>query len=297
MKHRIPAVCAVCIAALSVLPLQAGAYTVDDVAARARAAGYPEDVIQAGYNEWSSGKYSQDDLDNAYFEVSTYDERMSDKIREKLTGGSSQPDSAADSKTDPAAGSQADPAVDSKTDPAVDSQTDSAADPAATTAAQDGESTASAPDDSSGASQTGSRISSGDFINMTLEEKQQYISSLDSEGQNEFFSTMTAEERNSVIKQLSVDEKAEIMAEYVSAADAMGMKVAVDQITDSNITVTIRNNEGTVINRTGVGVTIEDTGISHTLPYACAAGLGLAAVMGITVISRRMQKPDPQEAQ
>ncbi|MBQ8927129.1 MAG: hypothetical protein IJ055_02495 [Oscillospiraceae bacterium] len=325
MKHRIAALSAMLLAATCASPLTAPAYSVDDVAARARAAGYPEDVIQAGYNEWATGKYSQDDLDNAYFELSTYDEKLSNKVREKLAGKDSQADSAADSAvdsqvdsaadsqidsiTDSAAGSRADSvadpitdsAADSKTNPAADSQADSAADPQSsagtgtTSGTGTGTTSGTGTGTTSGAgagTSSGERISSSEFIHMTLEEKQTYIQSLDTEAQDAFFDSMTTEERNSIIKQLSVDEKAEIMEGYVSAADAMGMNVAVDQITDSNISVTIRNDEGTVINKAAVGVTIDETGISHTAPLAWAAGLGLAALAGLAAVSRKMHRSD-----
>ena len=56
------------------------AYTPDDVAQKAREAGWPETLIQTGYNQWASGQFSQEELDEAYDSVLDYNEQTEEFI-------------------------------------------------------------------------------------------------------------------------------------------------------------------------------------------------------------------------
>ena len=69
---RVIALLSCCLICTGGISLSAKAYTPDDVAAKARQAGWPETLIQMGYNEWSSGEYTQDKLDTAYEKVKEY---------------------------------------------------------------------------------------------------------------------------------------------------------------------------------------------------------------------------------
>ena len=60
---------------MSFSAMTASAYTADDVAAKARQAGWPENLIQTGYNQWASGEYTQEQLDEAYNSVCDYSEQ------------------------------------------------------------------------------------------------------------------------------------------------------------------------------------------------------------------------------
>ena len=52
------------------------------------------------------------------------------------------------------------------------------------------------------------------------------------------------------------------------------MNVTVDELTDKDISVTVRNQEGIVIDKAEVGIVIDETGISHTRPLLFA-GIGI----------------------
>ena len=97
MKRKLTAVLlASCMAGGAMLggALPAAGYSADDVAAKARASGWPDYLIQAGYNEWSSGSYSQDQLDQAYASVSEYNDKTGQMIANSLgvtyQGGTAQ---------------------------------------------------------------------------------------------------------------------------------------------------------------------------------------------------------------
>ncbi|MBR3630814.1 MAG: hypothetical protein IKN55_10170, partial [Oscillospiraceae bacterium] len=63
MKFRsITVIAAAALSLLCISSMSASAHTADEVAAKARAAGWPESLIQAGYNQWATGNYSQEKL-------------------------------------------------------------------------------------------------------------------------------------------------------------------------------------------------------------------------------------------
>lgn len=254
MKQKFYAFCAgVLTACLGGMNLTASAYTADDVAAKARAAGWPETLIQTGYNQWASGEYTQAQLDDAYNSVSEYNEQTEEFIYNSF---GIDPDEARQQVAE----NEAKKNAESETEPQTETQ------PASADTAANAETQPETKADK--------YISDSEFINMSMEQKQEYVSSLPADEKTEFISTLSQEAKNSIIKQLPTEEKAAIMQKYIDTASTMGMNVTVDSITEKDISVTVRNNDGIVIDKAEVGVVIDETGISHTKPLV-AAGTGL----------------------
>ncbi len=237
--------------------LCACAYTADDVAAKARASGWPEYLIQAGYNEWSSGEYSQTDLDQAYNSVEQYTEKSGKMIANSLGVRYTEPDPAAATES-------------------TQSTSGSAAPSTVTVTKTDGT--------------TEERIDKSEFIQMPLEEKQAYVASLDEASQAAFMESLTPEEKRSIIKQLPDEDKLSLVQDYVDTAKDMGMNVAVDSISGNDISMTIRDSSGTVIGKTNVGTVIDETGISHTAPLLGSFAAVLLALTGIGILNRKSSK-------
>ncbi|MDE5754264.1 MAG: hypothetical protein K2H89_06970 [Oscillospiraceae bacterium] len=266
--------CLLCSAGIS-----ASAYTADDVAQKAREAGWPEYLIQSGYNEWASGSYTQEDLDEAYNGVMSYNEQTEEIICNAF-GVEPQP--------------KPDPVV---TDPAPTDPTNAPENPEPSVTPDNSSNTGN-PDSSADSGNSTpvipDRVSSSDFINMTLDEKKDYVNSLADDQKDAFLASLSKEERNSIIKQLPTDQKVALMQTYIDTASSMGMNVAVDSITDQNISVTVRNNEGVIIDKAGVGIVIDETGISHTKPLVFA-GLGiLTAAAGFVLLYWYSKKTEEQ---
>ncbi len=241
------AVCAGMLAACTICAnLSASAYTADDVAAKARAAGWPENVIQIGYNQWASGQYTQEQLDEAYASVMDYNEQTEEFVYNSL--GMTPPEHNETPQPEETTPPETTPNENATPNENVN------------------------PDSSSDAN--ADFIPESDFINMTMEEKQEYVSSLEEDKKQEFVASLSPEARNSIIKQLPTQDKITIMQKYIDTADSMGMNVTVDEITDKDISVTVRNNDGVVIDKAEVGVVIDETGISHTKPFLFA-GIGI----------------------
>jgi len=231
-------------ACLCGMNLTASAYTADDVAAKARSAGWPETLIQTGYNQWASGEYSQAQLDEAYNSVSEYNEQTEEFIYNSF---GIDPDEARQKIAEDEAKKNSESQSESESQAVAETQPETKSD---------------------------KYISDSEFINMSMEQKQEYVSSLPAEDKTEFISELSQEARNSIIKQLPTEEKVAIMQKYIDTANTMGMNVTVDSITEKDISVTVRNNDGIVIDKAEVGVVIDETGISHTKPLT-VAGIGL----------------------
>lgn len=224
--------------------ITASAYTADDVAAKARQAGWPETLIQTGYNQWASGEYTQAQLDAAYDSVSTYNEQTEELIYNSL--GLDPEEARKKNAEKQNAPTETEPATEA---PAKDSVQENN-------------------------SAENTTVSNSDFIDMSMEEKKAYVDSLPDDQKAEFIDSLSPEARNSIIKQLPAEDKAVIIQKYVDAADSMGMNVTVDHIGEKDISLTVRNQDGIVIDKAAVGVVIDETGISHTKPFLFA-GIGI----------------------
>ncbi len=276
--------------------LTAHAYTPDDVAAKARQAGWPDYLIQMGYNEWSSGDYTQNELDKAYESVSGYDTQTKEMICNYF---GVDPDDVPD--PEPAAPTEA-------ASPVTEAPTEGGTSAGVTGGDTSGNTTGG---DTSGNTTGGTsgkgdeslivtktdgtteqRVSKTDFINMTYEEKKAYVDTLTEESKAAFVGSLSTAEKNSMIKQMPTAEKAALMQTYIDAAGTMGVNVTVDQLTGDNISLTMRDDEGKVVGMTNVGITIDETGISHTLPYGLAAAAAVAALLGFAQIGRTMRRED-----
>lgn len=256
-------ICGICAAGTT-----ANAATIDDVAATARRLGFPESVIQQGYNQYYADPdaYTPEDLDYYISYLIDYE----NEIKEKL-GISTAPvettATAANTDNVPSQTTTVQPAGDSDTDP--DSPNAEPAD--------------------SGQSQTDVRggLTDTDFINMTLDEKRNFISTLSPDDQQKFFNTLSPDELKSIVKQLPTDDKAAVIDTFVKAGNAMGINVTVDNISDDTISMSMRNDKGELVDIASVGVIVEDTGYDYRGIFALSGALILAAAGGLWLVIRR----------
>ncbi len=164
-----------------------------------------------------------------------------------------------------------------------DDSTESATDPAG--------SDDSAADSTAPTEKTES-VGTKDFVNMTLEEKIAYVNSLSAEDKENFLKNLSPEERKSIMKQMSLSDKAEMMQGYIDFAEQMGMQMTVDEITDDNLSVTIRDEYGTIIDKSTVGISIDEPGISRTGILAGSAAGVLLALCGFAALYHYICRSD-----
>ncbi|MBR4101479.1 MAG: hypothetical protein IKK51_06350 [Oscillospiraceae bacterium] len=266
MKHRILAVLFAAGCFFSMSGLSASAVTVDDIANKARELGFPEAQVQEGYNMWSTGAYTQEDLDKIWAELENFEGDILD-LYEKffmygIEGLPQQP----------------------TTDPVKPTEGTTGATDAPTEGTQAPEAPTQAPE----ATEAPTQAPTKEFAEMTFEEMRAYVSGMTPEERRTFFENLTPEERKNILKKMPIDNKAEVMEGFLGVAEEMGMHVTVDKLTDDNISLTIRDDQGTIVDKSEMGITIDETGISHTGLLVSAAAGAILALSGLAVLSRKM---------
>ena len=216
----------------------ANATTIDDVAAAARAKGIPEYVIQAGYNNYNQnpGSYSSNDFDNAIVCLDLYKDNL-DKAIDEYFG---------------------------VTETEIQ-----------TTAAAPTENTSTQTTTISPANEE-KIISQAEFIKMTLEEKLAFVNKLSDSEKAKFLNGLSNEERNSILKQLSTEQKIDILSNFIDAGNSMGLNFQIEDINNDSLSMSIRNENGDLIDVSGIGSTVEDTGYDYRL-FAKIAGIIVSA--------------------
>ena len=257
--------------------ISADAATVDDVAATARRLGFPESVIQQGYNEYYADPdmYTPEDLDYAISYLIAYES----DIKQQL-GISTEPTSTATTVSATVTSTAA-----SGSSAQTTTQTVKPTEPASSSSGSPSGTASS----ESGSSQTDVRggLTESDFINMSLEEKRDYVSKLSPDEQQQFFNTLSPDELKSIVKQLPTDDKAVAIDNFVKAGEAMGIKVTVDSIIDDTISMSMRNSDGELVDVASVGVIVEDTGYDYRGLLALSGAFILAAAGGLWLIIRK----------
>lgn len=241
---------ALTVLAVSPVSFSAAAATVDEVAAVARSYGLSEEDIQAGYNVYYSNpdEYPPEKLD-----------LVISKLHETggaiVSTGNYNPDYTPPTTTTSAA------ADDTK---------------------QTNQVTLTADDGS-----TFTRISAEEFIAMTYDEKMAYLSSFPQDRQQIIINNLTPAEYRNLIKLSPSEKKMEIVHSLSGAADEMGLVVTVDDVSDDSLTISMRNDEGTLVNVSSAGATVEDTGYDRRWIYAVIAAVFAAAAASLVYIANK----------
>lgn len=252
-------------AALSQLPVYAA--TVDEVADAARSYGISEEDIQVGYNEY-------------YAHPEKYPPERLDEVIAKLheTGGTIVSTVPYNPNYVPPTPATTEPATESSqpvnaenTEPPAATATAPSIDNSVELTANDGSKF--------------TRISAEAFIAMTYEEKMAYLSSFPEDRQQIIINNLTPAEYKSLIKQSPADKKMEIVHSLSGAADEMGLSVTVDEVTDDSLTLSMRNDEGTLVNVSSAGASVEDTGYDRRGIFAAAGAFFLTAVAGVIFLA------------
>ena len=252
-KKHFAAALVAAIAAATALTVPASAATREQFLSAARASGIPEVCIQSFISSTNGTEYTPEQYDAMIDALDTYEAQIWDKIEDQF--GISQ-------------------------------------NPVTTTTA--GATTTTAPPAGGGqttvTTTTTAKISSADFIKMTREEKIAYVKSLPKDQQKAFLAGLSTAERNSIIKQLSLEDKSEIIGALIDVGDSMGFHFSVEDITDEQLKLSVRDDEGKLLDTSSMGVVIDETGISRKLPLFGAASAAAAAIAGLFLLCRKMRR-------
>lgn len=130
------------------------------------------------------------------------------------------------------------------------------------------------------------------FVNMSLDEKKEYVASLPENERAGFIANLTTTERNSIIKQMDTDSQANIASGFIQLGEELGMHISVDELGGNGINYSVRNSEGTLIDVSSVGTSVDDTGWDTTIPVLGGSAMILSAVGGLILFTRKQRREE-----
>lgn len=262
MKNYIKEITAVITALCSMALPSVSAYsaTVDECAEVARSYGVSESAIQSAYNAYYANpeKYTSEDFDIIIDTLHLYGTDSDSMIKAYfgITDTPSEPsEEPVQTETTVSESSQAG-AVTTETTTKSETNTD--------------------------------------FINMTIDQKAEYINSLPESERSAFIENLSTEERNSIIKQLPIDDKTELLSRFAEAGEQMGLNMTIDEITNDSVSLSVRNDEGVLVDQSSMGVIVEDTGYDYRMIFALVSAGIIASATGIYLIYRKISKDEKE---
>ena len=260
MKNYIKGITALITAVCSMALPAFSAYsaTVDECAEVARSYGVSESAIQSAYNAYYANpdKYTSEDFDVIIDTLHLYGSD-SDALIKSYFGITDNPDTPETPET--------------PTQPAT---------------------TAPADNNSSSAETTTVTEKDTSFADMDISQKADYINSLPESERSSFIENLSTEERNSIIKQLPIDDKTELLSRFAEAGKQMGLNMTVDEITNDSVSLSVRNDEGVLVDQSSMGVIVEDTGYDYRMIFALVSAGIIASSAGIFLIFRKISKDE-----
>lgn len=233
--------CTACV--LSLQPLNVNAATKEDVISVAREVGMPEDLIQHYINLGQDIEVTSEQCDTAIAKLYEIYNVANSSIEDdfNVSMNDKEDDTSSNSET--------------------------TTDTESTSNSEDDDTTSSSTSEESSSTENSSSdtefISQSEFINMTYDEKVEYVNSLDEDDRNYFMNNLSTSARNSIIKQMDIDSQTDIVDSIVDAGEAMGYSFAVDELSKDNLEISMRDSNGTLIGITKMGITIDDTGKNY----------------------------------
>lgn len=272
---------------LAAAPLSAKAATPEEAAALARSMGLPESLIQAGWNKYyENPELYPPELIDSYME--TLRGMNQDMINQLLTDNGYAPSAPAAPNVTTAAPQQtsassaATTTQAAATTPASSGSSGNTSDNSGNTSGSDDKITLTLPDGS-----TFDRISSKEFAAMTLEEKRAYIAGLTQEQKDVFLANMSPEDYKSLLKQLPLDNKAEIIDDMADVSSKFGLTLSVDELTNENIVLSMKDEDGKLVALSAVSDTVAATGYDRRGILALAAALASIGIAGTAVAVKK----------
>lgn len=272
---------------LAAAPLSAKAATPEEAAALARSMGLPESLIQAGWNKYyENPELYPPELIDSY--MATLRGMNQDMINQLLTDNGYAPSAPAAPNVTTAAPQQtsassaATTTQATATTPASSGSSGNTSDNSGNTSGSDDKITLTLPDGS-----TFDRISSKEFAAMTLEEKRAYIAGLTQEQKDVFLANMSPEDYKSLLKQLPLDNKAEIIDDMADVSSKFGLTLSVDELTNENIVLSMKDEEGKLVALSAVSDTVAATGYDRRGIFALASALASIGIIGTAAIVKK----------
>ncbi len=241
-------------AVLAAAPTTASAYSINDVAQALRNACVPESQIQQMLNVY---QYCEKDANGIYYGDYYY---RYDEIVWTIEGfGESINDVIAEYM-----------------DTAIGMQQQIMASATATTTTTTGTGSGNGS-----TTTTTVTTSSKNFELMTMDEKIAYLAAMPDDERKAFMANLSIDEKQSILAQMSVGDQAAVLDQMVQIMQQLGFHMSVDNMQQGQIDVSVRDENGNLIDSSNIGVIVEDTGWNLTGWFALASVLVLVAMGGI----------------
>lgn len=126
-----------------------------------------------------------------------------------------------------------------------------------------------------------------EFEEMSIEEKQEYITSIPSEQKQEYLDVMTNDEKNQLLKKLDISEQVEVIAGMLGFGDPFGYNFSIEDVSNGSVMISARDENNKLVGVTVLGDSVEKTGITYPVPILAATGAILLSAVGIVMIVRK----------
>ncbi|MBP5379391.1 MAG: hypothetical protein J6Y64_07615 [Ruminococcus sp.] len=126
-----------------------------------------------------------------------------------------------------------------------------------------------------------------EFEEMSLEEKQEYITAVPSEKKQEYLDVMTNDEKNQLLKKLDTSEQVEVIAGMLGFGDPFGINFSIEDVSDGSVMISARDDKNNLVGVTVLGDSVEKTGITYPVPILAAFGTIILSAAGIAVMIRK----------
>lgn len=133
------------------------------------------------------------------------------------------------------------------------------------------------------------------FEQMTMDEKIAYLYSLPEDERKTFMENLSIDEKQSILLQMSTDSQMEILDYMAGLMEDLGFHMSVDNMQQGQIDVSLRDDQGNLIDSSSMGVIVEDTGWNLTGWFALASVLVLVSMGGIGYVMYRSSKASEEE--
>lgn len=135
---------------------------------------------------------------------------------------------------------------------------------------------------------TFTRISRQQFIAMSYEDKQTYLSTFTPEQQEVFINDLSPEEYRSLMKQLPADKKADILNDMSAFTDSLNLTLSVDEITADDLSFSIKNDRGELLGAGSAKDRVESTGYDRRGILALAGSLIASGIAGVFLLAKKI---------
>ncbi len=136
------------------------------------------------------------------------------------------------------------------------------------------------------------RISKEQFIALSYEEKMTYLSTFTEEQQAVIISNLSPEEYKSMLKQLPMEDKLNVVDSLADVGESMGLNVSVDEISNDNLSYSMKNDSGEIVAVASVRETVENTGYDRRGIFAVAGAFVMTGIVGLFMLVKNCLKAE-----